>query len=88
MSRLDEYHRWLVARARLCWLESLERADYAEKHKADKAGNQLTQEDIQFQRDMANTDYQTYCVVNLDCPENYRAHKRIKKLRKARGSNL
>ena len=37
---------------------------------------------------MANTDYQTYCVLNMDCPENYYAHKRIKKLRRARGSNL
>lgn len=88
MSRVDDYHHWLVSRARVCWLESLERADYAEKYEADKAGNSLTQEDIQFQRDMANADYQTYCVLNLDCPENYYAHKRIKKLRRARGSNL
>lgn len=88
MSRVDDYYRWLISRARTAWLESLERADYAETHKADKAGNPLTQEDIRFQRDMANADYQTYCVLNLDCPENYYAHKRIKKLRRARGSNL
>lgn len=83
MSKLDDYHRWMEARARYAWLRAMKVADDHETGKipADEATIKLT-------RQFADSAYDTYCIIGLDNPDNYRAHKRIKKLRKARGSNL
>ena len=74
--RIKEYHRWLVNRARKQW-------HFAEKlwEEGHKNPN-LSEADMDYQREVAHAAYEVYAFVELSDPENYAAHKRDKKTRK------
>jgi len=84
MSRLTEYHAWMEARARKDWLETLKWADDLEAKHKDATADSMEGQEVAAARRFADSAYHAYCVIGLDNPGNYSAHKRTTHSRRAR----
>lgn len=79
MSRISDYHRWLVQRAR----NEMRQAEdnFAEVQKNPKMSNA----DVDKAREIKDAAWDVLIFVELADPCNYAAHKRDKRTRREQG---